>query len=114
MNKNILTLNITFMKKSEGRKKYEWYRHHAWAGLGILSVFLAINYFISLPYFISLSVVFVLSIYIMVSLIFTYKYSVSLSSEEVEIKEDKNIEKELLKIEKKRIKAELKAKKKKN
>lgn len=100
------------MKKSEDRKKYEWYRHHAWAGLGILSVFLAINYFVSFPYFISFSVVFALSIYIIVSLIFTYKYSISLSSGETEIKEGKDIEKELLKIEKKRIKAELKAKKK--
>ncbi|HEC88329.1 MAG TPA: hypothetical protein ENI52_03325 [Thermoplasmata archaeon] len=101
------------MNKSEDRRKYEWYRHHAWAGLGILSVFLAINYFISIPYLISLIFVFILSVYIIVSLTLTYKYSVSLPSEEIEkIELKKGMEKELLKIEKKRIKAELKAKKK--
>ncbi|HEC76221.1 MAG TPA: hypothetical protein ENI33_03035 [Thermoplasmatales archaeon] len=101
------------MNKSESRRKYEWYRHHAWAGLGILSVFLAINYFISIPYLISLTFVLIISVYIVVSLILTYKYSASLSSEEIERTEAKaDMEKELLKIEKKRIKAELKAKKK--
>ena len=85
------------------RKKYEWYRHHAWAGLGLLSVFLAIRYFVFIPDVISLPVIFILVAYILIALLQTYRYSHALIAE-----------KEKLKLEKKKIKAELKARKKAN
>ena len=90
--------------------KYERYRHHAWAGLGFLSVFIAIKYFVSLPDSLSFAIVMILSIYIIYAIIMSYLYS-----EEMERgKEGKGgeMEKERIKLEKKRIKAELKAKKK--
>ncbi len=104
----------------EYKRKYEWYRHHAWAGLGLLSVFLAIRYFVFLPHLISLPIVCALIIYILVALIFTYKYSIALSAEEAyhdssELEKEMiqaEVEKARLKVKKKRLKAETKAKKK--
>jgi len=101
---------------SEYKRKYEWYRHHAWAGLGLLSVFLAIRYFIFLPNLISLPIVFALIFYILVSLAYTYKYSVALSKEASDKLEKERIKAEIekarLKLEKKRLKAQIKARKK--
>jgi len=98
--------------------KYEKYRHHAWAGLGFLSVFIAIRYFVSLPDLLSFVVVVSLSIYIIYALVMTYLYREEIDKmegrdrdEELE-KERLKIEKKKLKMEKKRIKAELKARKK--
>ncbi len=90
--------------------KYERYRHHAWAGLGFLSVFIAIKYFVSLPDSLSFAIVMILSIYIIYAIIMSYLYS----GEMERGKEGKGgeMEKERIKLEKKRIKAELKAKKK--
>jgi len=99
-------------------RKYDKYRHHAWAGLGFLSVFIAIRYFVSLPDLLSFVVVMLLSIYIIYALVMTYLYSEEIGGRE-EMNMDKELEKERLKIEKKklklekkRIKAELKAEKK--
>jgi len=99
---------------SNSRKKYEWYRHHAWAGLGLLSVFLAIRYFIFISNLISLPILFALIFYILISLAYTYKYSTALSEETTEQSErmEAEIEKARLKLEKKRLKAEVKARKK--
>ncbi len=105
----------------EERRKYEWYRHHAWAGLALLSIFLALRYFISFPDWLSLAVVFSLIFYVLIALAFTYKYSSALSEEQQmlqseEMEKEKiraKLEKERLKLEKKRLKAQLKAEKKK-
>lgn len=91
--------------------KYERYRHHAWAGLGFLSVFIAIKYFISLPDSLSFAIVLVLSIYIIYAIIMSYLYSGEMERKGMERKGGE-MEKERIKLEKKRIKAELKAKKK--
>jgi len=102
---------------AECRKRYELFRHHAWAGLGILSVFLALQYFISLPLWISATVVCVLSAYILISLMGTYRYRKGLLTQEMpapsSVESEKiAVEKARLKLEKKRIKAEAKLKKK--
>jgi hypothetical protein len=103
------------------KKRYEWYRHHAWAGLGLLSIVLAIRYFFPLPDFLLLPIVVVLIIYILVALMFSYKYSIALSAREEEhmsLSESHgeimstDIEKARLKVEKKRVKAGVKAQKK--
>lgn len=103
------------------RSRYEISRHHAWAGLALLSIFLAIRYFIPFPDWFSLIVIFSLISYILIALAFTYKYSSALSeeqqpfpSEEVEKERIKaKLEKERMKLEKKRLKAQIKAAKKK-
>ena len=102
---------------AECRKRYELFRHHAWAGLGILSVFLALQYFISLPPWISATVVCVLSAYILISLMGTYRYRKGLVIQEAPVhlsleQEKIAVEKARMKLEKKRVKAEVKAKKK--
>jgi len=101
-------------------RKYEIYRHHAWAGLGLLSVFLAIRYFIFIPWIISLIIVSTLSTYILVSIALTYKYYRYVREEKVKTAEEKEKEKirkkeikAALKMEKKRLKAEIKKNKKK-
>jgi len=107
---------------SRDRSRYEWYRHHAWAGLALLSIFLAIRYFVPFPDWISLIIVFSLVAYILVALVFTYKYSIALSGEEPQLPQSEEVEKEKIKaklekermkLEKKRLKAQLKAAKKK-
>ena len=109
-------------KSLEYKKKYELYRHHAWAGLGLLTVFLATRYFYpTLPLWISLPIVSGLIIYILISLMGTYRYRTGLliqddisqanpvsTTESLEIKK----EKEQAKIEKKRLKAKVKEVKK--
>lgn len=106
---------------SEYKRKYDMYRHHAWAGLGFLSVLLAIR--IILPELSELvqPILFVLIVYIMIALILTYKYRRGLTakpdrpptSEKIEKQKiQAEVEKERLKIEKKKAKAEAKARKK--
>ena len=110
-------------KKNIGdyKKRYEWYRHHAWAGLGLLSIVLAIRYFFPLPDLLVLPIAVVLIIYIFVALMFSYKYSIALSVREEEhmpLSEphgetmSTDIKKARLKVEKKRVKAGVKVKKK--
>ena len=106
---------------SEYKRKYQAFRHHAWAGLGFLSVLLAISVIAPwLLVFLS-PILVVLIAYVVISLLFTYKYYRGFSateesiphSEEVE-KEiiHSDVEKELLKLEKNKTKAKLKTKKK--
>lgn len=100
---------------AECRKRYEFFRHHAWAGLGILSVFLALQYFIALPSWIAAAAVCILSAYILISLMGTYRWYRKglLSGGEISRElETVAVERAQLKLEKKKIKAELKAKKK--
>jgi cytochrome c biogenesis protein CcdA len=107
---------------AEYKKKYHMFRHHAWAGLGFLSVFLAIRIlFLEQATFLT-PIVVILIIYIIVALIFTYRYRLGLTAEEevVQVKtsiDEKErlkaeLEKKRLKLEKKKLKAESKARKK--
>ena len=101
------------------------FRHHAWAGLGFLSVVLAIRIlFLEQADFLT-PIVVILLIYIIVALIFTYRYRAGLLADDKALKlkpsEDlekekirADLEKERLKTEKKKAKAEAKAKKKSN
>ena len=88
------------------KRKYQAFRHHAWAGLGFLSVLLAVRIIFPEP-----------------SKILTYKYRAGLSVGEkvvqvqppIEVEKElirANVEKERLKLEKKKAKDEIKAKKK--
>ena len=105
------------------KRKYQAFRHHAWAGLGFLSVLLAVRIIFPQPSEILTPVIFVLIIYFVVALLFTYKYRAGLSGGEkvvqvqppIEVEKElirENVEKERLKLEKKKAKAEIKAKKK--
>jgi hypothetical protein len=105
------------------KRKYQVFKHHAWAGLGFLSVLLAIRIIFPKPSEMLTPLIFILIIYVVIALLLTYKYSAGLSvgekviqvqpsieTEKELIKAD--VEKERLKLEKKKAKAEIKAKKK--
>jgi len=106
---------------SEYKRRYDLFRHHAWAGLGFLSIILAIRIiFPEFSWFLH-PIIAILIVYVVVALIFTYKYSSGLSAKQEivhpsEVLEKEKIhaevEKERLKLEKKKSKAEAKAKKK--
>ena len=113
------------MKKdlSEMKRKYHAFRHHAWAGLGFLSVILAFRLILLESAEYLTPVIVILAIYIFVALIFTYRYSAGLSAEEkvVHVKQTTDnetdnarldLEKEKIKLEKKKAKAEAKKEKK--
>jgi len=108
---------------SEYKRKYNVFRHHAWAGLGFLSVVLAFRLIFLEQAQILTPVVVILAIYIIVALIFTYIYREGISTEEKitrikkfesysnDIKKEKvkaEVEKEKLKLEKKKTKADAK------
>jgi hypothetical protein len=108
---------------SEYKKKYHAFRHHAWAGLGFLSVVLAIRLIFLESTELLTPIIVILAIYILVALIFTYKYRAGVSATEqvvkvepsVELEKERlnaEVEKERLKVEKKKVKAEAKALKK--
>jgi len=107
---------------SEYKRKYGVFRHHAWAGLGFLSVLLAIRIIVPSLSEIIHPILAILAIYVVVSLLFTYKYRLGLTAEKViqiqpsdEIEKERmkiEVEKELLKVEKKKAKAEVKKAKK--
>ena len=108
---------------TEYKRKYHAFRHHAWAGLGFLSVVLAIRLIFLEQTDILTPIIFILAIYIIIALIFTYIYRSGLSAEDkivqvepsVELEKEKlhaEVEKEHLKLEKKKAKAEAKAEKK--
>ena len=108
---------------TEYKKKYHRFRHHAWAGLGFLSVVLALRLIFIDQTEMLTPIVVILAIYILVALLFTYSYRAGLSTEDkiiqvepsVELEKERlkaEVEKEQLKIEKKKAKAEVKAKKK--
>ncbi len=106
---------------TEYKRKYQAFRHHAWAGLGFLSVLLAMR--IIFPEISELlqPILVVLIAYVVISLLFTYKYYRGLSATQESIPHSEEVEKEIihadvekerLKLEKKKAKAEGKAKKK--
>ena len=108
---------------SEYKRKYQAFRHHAWAGLGFLSVVLAIRLIFLEQTQILTPLIFILVIYIVISLVFTYIYREGASVADqvinvepsIEFEKEKmqaEVEKERLKIEKKKAKTEMKAKKK--
>ena len=108
---------------TEYKRKYHAFRHHAWAGLGFLSVSLAIRLIFLEQTEILTPIIVILAIYILVALLFTYIYRSGLSapdqvvkvetSDEIEKERIKvEVEKERLKLEKKKAKAETKVKKK--
>ena len=107
---------------SEYKRKYNAFRHHAWAGLGFLSVLLVIRIIVPSLSILMHPILAVLVIYVVVSLLFTYRYSTGLigesaiqiqPSDEIEKERMKfEVEKERLKVEKKKIKAETKKAKK--
>jgi hypothetical protein len=114
---------MTKKELSEYKRKYNAFRHHAWAGLGFLSVILAIKLIFIESTEILTPVIFILAIYIVIALLFTYRYRSGLSGEDtivkvgpsVEIEKERikaDVEKERLKVEKKKVKADAKAKKK--
>jgi MFS superfamily sulfate permease-like transporter len=104
------------------KRRYDIFRHHAWAGTVFLSVLLALRYLItSFPRYIFIPLCTILIIYILISLIFTYKYRTGLyagyeeahiSKELEEVRRDTQAEKERIKAIKKISKTEMKAKKK--
>ncbi|UCD14630.1 MAG: hypothetical protein JSW60_04205 [Thermoplasmatales archaeon] len=104
---------------SKYKRKYQAFRHHAWAGLGFLSVLLAIRVIFPEPSKMLTPIIFVLIIYVFVALIFTYKYRAGLyAKEEIvqpPVEKEKiraDVEKKHIKLEKKKAKAEAKARKK--
>ncbi len=108
---------------AEYKRKYNSFRHHAWAGLGFLSILLAIRIVFPSISELILPVLIVLIIYVLVALIFTYKYLKGLNSLEhvLQIRPSDEIEKEKintdnekdrLKVEKKKTKSETKKAKK--
>jgi hypothetical protein len=105
------------------KRKYQAFRHHAWAGLGFLSVLLAIRVIFPESSGILTPVIFVLIVYVVVALLLTYRYRAGVPVKEEAIQDQPSnkvekeilradIEKERLKVEKKKAKAEVKAKKK--
>lgn len=101
--------------------RYEWYRHHAWAGLGFLSILIALRYVFFLPNWFFVPVVLVLVAYVVVSLVGAYRYSGEVLKQDkgrekgvmsANGKADFKAEKTRLKLEKKRLKAAYKLEKK--
>lgn len=114
---------MTRKNLSEYRRKYNTFRHHAWAGLGFLSVLLVIRIIVPTISEIILPILTVIIIYIVISLIFTYRYRAGINVEEkvIQVQTSESIEKEKilseveierLKIEKKKIKTNAKKTKK--
>jgi hypothetical protein len=99
------------MKNSIG--KYRWYKHHAWAGLAILSIVVVIRSIFIIPNWIFVSIVLLLILYVTVALVGTYRYSKSILRQSGNrILVNDGMEKARLKLEKKRVKALYKAEKK--
>lgn len=109
---------------AEYKRKYHVFRHHAWAGLGFLSVVLAFRLIFLESAQILTPVIVILAIYIIIALIFTYRYRIGLTAKEKVVKVESlsdevqkeriraDVEKERLKLEKKKAKAEAKKGKK--
>jgi len=108
---------------AEFKRKYQAFRHHAWAGLGFLSVALAIRLiFLESTVFLT-PVIVILAIYILVALLFTYRYREGITASDevvkvapsIELEKKKikaDVKKEHLKLEKKKAKSEIKKVKK--
>jgi uncharacterized membrane protein len=114
---------MTKKNLTEYKRKYNAFRHHAWAGLGFLAVFSVMTALLPKHTQILTPFIFILIIYIVVALILTYRYRSGLAVEDtiikaepsVEIEKERlnaEVEKERLKLEKKKAKAEAKKAKK--
>lgn len=108
-------------KLTDYKRRYNLFRHHAWAGLGFLSVLLAVR--ILFPELLELlqPILVVLIVYVVIALIFTYKYRAGLSAKQETVHHSKELEKEKihadvekkrLTLEKKKTKAKIKSEKK--
>jgi hypothetical protein len=106
---------------SEYARKYEIFRHHAWAGTAFLSILLALRYFITeIPRYIFIPLGTLLITYILIAVLYTYRYRAGLSKRQESDKPSQptgkpgvqTVASESLKIEKKRAKSEAKARKK--
>ena len=106
---------------SEYTRKYETFRHHAWAGTAFLSILLALRYFITaIPRFIFIPLGTLLIVYILICVLYTYRYRAGLSkrqeydqpSQPTGRPGGQTVAPESPKIEKKRAKSEAKARKK--
>jgi len=112
---------LNFYKKMNSKdlatykKKYQIFKHHAWAGLGFLAVLLAIRVIFQQFTQILSPIIFVLIIYIVVALILTYKYRAGLSAQAEVLYPSEELEKEKIKadVEKNRLKVEKKKAKRK-
>ncbi len=96
-------------------RRYDWYRHHAWGGLGILSLFSALHALVSIPPWITFPVGGVLTVYIAVNLFRTYRSSGELRETKEPVPASANggdADKVQAKAEKKRLKADAKREKK--
>jgi uncharacterized membrane protein (DUF106 family) len=92
------------------KKRYNLFRHHAWAGLGFLSVLLAVRILFSELLELLQPILVVLIVYVVIALIFTYKYRAGLSAKQETFHHSKELEKEKIRadVEKKRLKLEKK------
>ena len=106
---------------SEYARKYEIFRHHAWAGTAFLSILLALRYFIgAIPRYIFIPLGTLLIVYILIAVLYTYKYRAGLLKRQESVQPSQpttrtgaqTVAPESLKIEKKRAKSEAKARKK--
>jgi len=102
-------------------RKYEIFRHHAWAGTAFLSILLALRYFItSIPRYVFIPLGTLLIVYILICVLYTYKYRAGLSKSQEYDQPSQPAGKpggqtaapESPKIQKKRAKTEAKARKK--
>jgi len=111
------------MKKNliEYKRKYDLIRHHAWAGLGFLSVFLATRLLFPEISDLLQPILVVIIIYVLVSLLLTYKYyrGISVSHPIIQSSDEADkeiiqadVKKEQIKLEKKKVKAHIKGAKK--
>lgn len=107
----------------EYKRKYDMYRHHAWAGGILLSLLMIIRALLeilnisNIPDLIILPIGVILIVYVLISIFFTYRYLSGLNVQQeqkiLQVKTISNeVEKDKLKLEKKKIKAEIKKKKK--
>ena len=121
---------MTKRNLAEYKRKYHAYKHHAWAGLGFLSVFLAVRLILGVnaPGILD-TIILLIMLYIIIALLFTYRYRRGLSAKDevvhtkevikvepsAEVEKEKiqaDVEKERLKLEKKKAKAAAKKAKK--
>lgn len=99
---------------------YNWYRHHAWGGMAMLSILLTVHALIGLPPWILFPGAALLLIYIIVSLVLTYRASPQLTRDSGEMKTpgrgetaaDAKLAKVEAKVQKKSAKADAKRAKK--
>ena len=89
------------------KKSYQWYRHHAWAGLALVSILFIIRGMVGIPAGVFYPVVIALLIYAVTFLVLTYRQA-------SELVKSPSMDKASAKAAKKQTKAELKRQKKKD